>query len=207
MEPESLSETLPVVYRALLDAREREQLRRAFFWQGFGMLGGDCFVHPGADLKAVFDTLAADGFSPLLPSLISMVAEESGNGLAVSTADLVRQAWDLEQLARAYSGFVAAYGPILDRVTRTGTETEEDAFLLRILLIHDYRRLLLRDPDLPEELLPGRWPGRQARSLCRDLYRRLLAPSERHLESCLRLADGSLPAADSILAARFPGEG
>ena len=40
--------------------------------------------------------------------------------------------------------------------------TEESAFLLRIPLIHDYRRLLLRDPELPDVLLPGDWPGHQA---------------------------------------------
>jgi phenylacetic acid degradation operon negative regulatory protein len=28
---------------------------------------------------------------------------------------------------------------------------------LRIVLIHDYRRLLLRDPKLPDVLLPAEW--------------------------------------------------
>lgn len=188
-----------------LPPRERERLRRALFWQGFGMLGSDCFVHPGADLGAVFDALAADGFGSVLPGLMPMVADGAGPTPAASAADLVRQAWDLEELAGAYSAFVAAYGPILEQAAGPGAGSDENAFLLRILLIHDYRRLLLRDPDLPEELLPSRWPGRQARVLCRDLYRRLLVPSERHLEEGLRLADGSLPPADPALAERFPG--
>lgn len=185
-------------------AKERERLHRALFWQGFGMLGSDCYVHPGADLKAVFDALEVEGFSGQLEGLMPMLATESVAGRAADAADLVRRAWNLEELAAAYAGFVAAYRPILDQLEKVAEVADEDAFLLRILLIHDYRRLLLRDPDLPEELLPNRWPGRQARSLCRDIYGRLLAASERHLDAHLRLADGSLPALTSDLAARFP---
>lgn len=41
--------------------RQRDQLRRALFWQGFGLLGTDCFIHPSADLDAASDALMADG--------------------------------------------------------------------------------------------------------------------------------------------------
>jgi DNA-binding transcriptional regulator PaaX len=84
--------------------------------------------------------------------------------------------------------------------------TPEDAFLLRTLLIHDWRRLLLRDPELPDVLLPAGWPGRAARQLTRDLYRRLLAPSERHLDALLQRADGqALPPPDAASRLRFGG--
>jgi hypothetical protein len=64
---------------------------------------------------------------------------------------------------------------------------------LRIVLIHDYRRLLLRDPELPDILLAAEWPGQKARLLCKELYRRLAPASERHLDRCLVLADGTIP--------------
>ena len=80
---------------------------------------------------------------------------------------------------------------------------DETAFLLRVLLIHDYRRLLLRDPELPDVLLPTDWPGQKARLLCKELYRRLLAPSERHLDSHLQLATGEIPPASSLIHERF----
>ena len=80
---------------------------------------------------------------------------------------------------------------------------DQDAFLLRILLIHDYRRMLLRDPELPEVLLPAQWPGQQARLLCKEIYRRLETASSRHLDAMLCVADGSTPVEDATLANRF----
>jgi phenylacetic acid degradation operon negative regulatory protein len=53
-------------------------------------------------------------------------------------------------------------------------------------------------------LLPAAWSGHQARSLCKELYRRLEKASGRHLDHHLRLADGTLPALDKSLPERFP---
>ena len=72
------------------------------------------------------------------------------------------------------------------------------------MIIHDQRRLLLRDPELPDVMLPAEWPGQKARLLCKELYRRLAPASERHPDRCLVLADGTIPPADPAFADRFP---
>jgi phenylacetic acid degradation operon negative regulatory protein len=188
-----------------LDTRERERVRSALFWQGFGLLGSDCFVHPGADLSVAFDTLAAEGLTDVIGRLIPMLAADAGAALSASGADLVRRAWNLEPLEQAYGDFVSMYNPILTelRTERAADLAPQDAFLLRTLLIHDYRRLLLRDPELPEVLLGRNWAGQTARALCRDLYRRLLTASESHLDRHLVLADGTLTTASPELVQRF----
>lgn len=188
-----------------LESKQRERLRRALFWQGFGMVGSDCFVHPSADLSAAFDALIGDGMADLLGKLMPLLAADARFALSASDVDMVQRAWNLEQLASAYGDFVTCYEPILDALRHdAGNDIDdESAFLLRTLLIHDYRRLLLRDPELPDILLPSEWPGQKARLLTRELYRRLLAPSERHLDQHLKLANGSTPETSPLLGERF----
>ena len=186
------------------DPEELERLRRALFWQGFGRLGNHCFVHPGADPGTALEALAAEGLGGQIGRLLPLLAGRPEWGLWADDGDLVRRAWKLDDLGLAYDGFLATWAPVLGGL---GEETtDEAAFLLRLLLIHDYRRLLLRDPELPGELLPADWPGDQARRLCGELYRRLMVPSERHLERFLQLADSSVPPAEAGLERRFRPE-
>ncbi len=189
-----------------LQPKVREQVRRALFWQGFGVLGADCFVHPSAELSSVLDAIIAEGLSKSLSALLPLFASDSRSALSASDSDLVRRAWDLGGLAEAYGQFVVTYQPILDELRRDhlADTNEQDAFLLRTLHIHDYRRLLLRDPELPEVPLPADWPGQHARFLCKELYRRLEPLSNSHLDQMLCLADGSIPGVDLSLAERFP---
>ena len=189
-----------------IEPRLREQLRRTLFWQGFGLVGGHCFIHPSANLADAIDVLKAEGLDEVLFALMPMVAADFHSSLAASDADLTSRAWDLDGLAQEYASFVAQYQPILEQVRSAPASgaDDESVFLLRLLLIHDYRRLLLRDPQLPDVLLPVGWPGHQARSLCRELYRRLEKASGRHLERHLRLADGTVPSIDKSLPERFP---
>lgn len=203
-------------WRLMLLVREisgagRERLRRALAWQGFGQAGSGCFVHPGADLQETLQALATEGFPDAAQQLMPLIAD-SRCGAGVSDAELVQRAWNLEGLEQAYVGFDARYRPILDALdAQKGSRAKDsridplDAFLLRTLLIHDWRRLLLRDPELPDVLLPRGWHGQAARALTQALYRLLLAPSERHLDLHLQRADlRPLRARADLARLRFP---
>jgi phenylacetic acid degradation operon negative regulatory protein len=188
-----------------LDVRLREQLRRALFWHGFGETTTGGFVHPTADLEKVMESLASEGLDAVRAQLMPLVAVNARAALCATDIDMVQKAWKLLDLAASYEGFLQKYEPIRDALLACGPEqvSEENAFLVRTLLIHDVRRLLLRDPQLPESLLPVSWPGSRARYLCRDLYRKLLPLSERHLDTTVRLASGSAPHASRALVSRF----
>ena len=188
-----------------LPAKDRERLHKALSWHGFGALNNGCFIHPSADLVAALESLASEGLSHLSPQLKPLIAADIGLDMAATEAAMAGAAWNLERLAVAYQGFVNRYAPILQALRQDAGEPldDETAFLLRLLLVHDYRHLLLRDPVLPEVLLPTGWSGQQARNLCRDLYRRLLPAAERHLDQHLQLADGSSPPAGCMMAGRF----
>lgn len=216
-----------------LAPREREALRRALRWQGFGELASGHFLHPGADLSEAMDALAADGLGAMLPQLMPLVATQPPLSPAASHADLVGRAWNVAQLARGYCAFVADYHPLLQELQslqgpaavacqggghqgqngpgNAAGATDfaanginpEAAFQARSLMIHDFRRLLLQDPELPTDLLPPQWPGEAARQLCAELYARLLPPSEAYLDARLQLASGDVPPARPMLGQRF----
>jgi phenylacetic acid degradation operon negative regulatory protein len=180
-------------------------LRRALFWHGFGETETGSFVHPTADLEKVMESMVSEGLDAVLSQLMPMVAVNSRAAHCATDIDMVQRAWNLNGLALSYEGFLQKYEPIRDALVAGSPEevSEENAFLVRTLLIHDVRRLLLRDPQLPESLLPATWPGSRARHLCRDLYRKLLALSERHLDTNVRLSSGSTPHASRALVSRF----
>jgi len=73
------------------------------------------------------------------------------------------------------------------------------------LLIQEYRKILLRDPMLPAELLPSNWQGATAYQLCRNLYRALYLAADRYLTETMETADGPLPPPSSAFLARFGG--
>ena len=81
----------------------------------------------------------------------------------------------------------------------------EQAFVIRSLLTHAYRRVQLHDPQLPVELLPEPWPGSQAYALARALYRITYAAAEEHIVATLRREDEQVPQLEAWFYERFGG--
>ena len=111
------------------------------------------------------------------PSGVPVPDEAAGAiRLEVSAEDdsgrrLLSASWPLDHTAGAYLKFTKTFEPLRAALARGTDLSEADAFTARILLIHHYRRVVLRDPLLPENLLPADWPGRAARALRRYLSR------------------------------------
>ncbi|HKI64289.1 MAG TPA: phenylacetic acid degradation operon negative regulatory protein PaaX [Burkholderiales bacterium] len=185
-----------VMLPAKWSTAEIEHLRRSLAWQGFGRLDGNVYLHPSASLEDSLAALDTEEFPHLREKLFALTGAGPGDRHAI-----VRAAWDLAELSRAYGAFVRRYQPLT--ASAAGRLEPERAFVSRALLIHDYRRLLLRDPGLPGELLPADWRGREARALCARLYRALAAPSQAHLRAVLRTADGGRPPLSRSFALRF----
>jgi len=174
-------------------ARRREELH----WLGFGQIAPDVFGHPGLGSAEVRARLAAAGIGNHMTLL------EAQTEAARDDRRLVRSGWDLAELARAYQRFVKGFAPLAAALRAGAVPTPEIAFVARSLLIHEYRRIHLRDPALPDVLLPGDWVGTTAYELCRQLYRALFHSAERYLSLHARTLGGALPAASRAARARF----
>jgi len=162
-------------------------------WQGFGKLARNVFAHPRADLEALQEIL----FTWQASSRTAVLTGSHNTGFPFEALTaIMQQTFDLAQVDAAWKQFIARFSAMDRQAIMTPTES----FYVRTLLIHEYRRVLLRDPNLPSALLPEGWSGLLARSLCEELYRKLIPLSERFLHDCVETEDGELqPTPKAIL--------
>jgi len=190
-----------------LPAAKRQRLRRELAWQGYGELSSGVFAHP-----QLRDLGGGIGGCTGLGGAGAGRRAEWPSGTLVFDADLatpatdgvlIEEGWDLKALAQRYRAFVSRFERVLGALSEPpGPET---GFVLRTLLIHEYRRLHLRDPLLPERVLPPEWPGTRAALLCRGVYGAVFAASETHLSRVGAQLAGALPPADAAVLERFGG--
>lgn len=170
---------------------------------------------PPPERLAARDLLTGAGWGQTAPTVMLKPATSALDGPAVEdviwlTARIEREAdaprrlaessWQLAPVAQGYARFIDTFGSL---GARPGPLDEASAFRLRLLLIHEYRRIILRDPLLPRQMLPKDWPGFEARRLCRQLYRLTLARSEAWLDGHAKAMTGPLPAPDAAFKTRF----
>jgi phenylacetic acid degradation operon negative regulatory protein len=98
--------------------------------------------------------------------------------------------WDLSPLATDYAAFNTAFAPLAQGQAMDGPW----ALVARLLLVHRFRRLVLRDPGLPEAALPLGWQGAQARLVHARAYLAISAAAEAEVARRFESADGPLPA-------------
>ena len=190
-----------LVMLAGVDAANRDELRRELGWLGFGSFSANVLAHPAPDMDAVNERLAPlAGNDKLL--IMRGCAEDDRKQYLRS---LARSAWSLDDLEHRYQVFLEQFRPIYKVAAKSKTLDNESALQIRILMIHEYRKILLRDPILPDELLPTDWSGGPAYQLCRNMYSLLADATEELLTERLETADGPLPPAEPSFYDRFGG--
>ncbi len=184
-----------------IDSELRAQLRKELEWEGYAMLATGVMAHPAPDrdtLREILVRCDADG-----KVFACEVAELPGVG-SRPLPQLVRDGWNLDAVIEGYRGFIETFAPLAKLLDKDAVAPEE-AFAIRTLLIHAYRRVQLHDPMLPLALLPQPWPGASAYELARDIYRLCHVRAEQHLLAMLRREDEATPDADAAFYDRFGG--
>jgi phenylacetic acid degradation operon negative regulatory protein len=182
-----------------LPAAERQRLRRELGWMGYGELSSGVYAHP---LPCAGDPDAAAGKRGTEWPAGTLVFDANLAEPAAAAA-LTAKGWDLKALASRYRAFAGRFERVLAALG--AAPDPATGFVLRTLLIHEYRRLHLRDPLLPERLLPPQWPGTRAAHVCRAIYAAVFAASESHLSRVGAQLSGALPPADAAVLKRFGG--
>ena len=150
-----------------------------------------------AQAEALMPTLERQGYARLRPQLAA-----GPDHLPLPEGALVFDAraagdlrgfcaafWDLSALAADYRAFMAA-------VPQGG------GLVARLLMVHRFRKLVLRDPGLPLAGLPADWPGLAARRAHAGAYLALSPLAEAEVAATLESATGPLPAQSDASRAR-----
>jgi phenylacetic acid degradation operon negative regulatory protein len=131
----------------------RRGLRTRLTWAGFGALPGGVWVStdPAREGEAnrILDELGLSG------TCLSFVATPGGIG---AWQDLVARAWDLRAVQARYGEFIGTFAPL-------DPASDRERMAAQTLLVHEWRKFPFLDPQLPRELLPAGWPGREAAEL------------------------------------------
>lgn len=150
-------------------------------------MGGDLWLCPARDE---------------LPPIGGLVLRASAATGTDRLPDLARF-WDLAVLADRYQAVLDRFGPLARALADGAAIPAGDALIARLLLVHLYRGVLLRDPALPPEALPPGWPGFAAQALFHALYPALTPLAEPHIAQVMEGEDGPLPRATPRTEARL----
>jgi phenylacetic acid degradation operon negative regulatory protein len=153
----------------------RDRLRAGLTFLGYAQLDDATWIGPRwseeVDLLLETEAVRAERF----------VARHDGDSLG-----LVRRAWDIEGLSRAYGRWLTqAKELVAEAVPGPAPDGDEQAFAARSQLVHEWRKFLFLDPGLPRVLLPESWTGDRAAAYFDAESSRLLPAAHRFVDACL----------------------
>lgn len=185
-----------------LDTESRDIVRKECGWLGFGPMSANVLAHPSPDPAELDVTIRRIGVGDKLVVMRGRTVRSEAAMRALTCS-----CWSLDDIDARYRAFVQCFRPLMKALSGGPQLTEKSSFLMRTLLIQEYRKVLLRDPWLPAELLPLNWHGAAAYQLCRNLYRRVHAAADSYLDDTIETADGPLPPPNPSFTQRFGGLG
>ncbi len=183
-----------------LDTPSKEAVRKECGWLGFGPMSANVLAHPTPDVADLDVTMRRLGVAD---TLVVMRGQTIRGEPAMR--ELARSCWNLDEIDARYADILQRFRPVLRALGRGAKQTPKQAFIIRTLLVQEYRKVILRDPWLPAELLPANWHGAAAYQLCRNLYRSVHADADAYLDDTMETADGPLPPPSRSFLQRFGG--
>jgi phenylacetic acid degradation operon negative regulatory protein len=183
-----------------LEPATKDLVRKELGWLGFGSLSPNVLAHPAPDMAGLDLALGRLGVAD---AVVVMTGHTVRNEAGMRA--LVQDSWNLADIDARYASFVERFRPLIKAHGKDANVPPKSAFLVRTLLIQEYRKVLLRDPQLPADLLPTGWNGTAAYQLCRNLYQAVYAAADDYLAQTMETAEGPLPPPSAAFMQRFGG--
>ena len=192
--------TLLMMMSDQLSTAQKNALKKELLWEGFAGLGTGLFAYPGDKAEALTEMLSRTGTRNKV--LLLSAADQTVMG-ALPLTTLAHKLWPLREISKSYGHFIRRFDALLTLQDQAAEIDPEQAFVVRTLLIHAYRRVQLHDPQLPQALLGEAWPGETAYTLCSRIYQRSLSASDQHVTATLQQEQATVHAVRAEFRQRF----
>lgn len=149
-----------------LDLEEQVTIGEHLAWHGFIALGRGVVGSPTAssdDVKGICALLRPTAHVPVASAHFEDLE-------ALVDGGFFANGLNTPEIESAYTSFVQRYEAM--QGVASGAQPL-DAFAIRSMLVHDLRRIRLRYPDIPAQLLPADWVGDRAERIAAQLYAEL----------------------------------
>ena len=178
----------------------QQRLRRQLIWLGYSPLTPRSFVHPGGNSSEAVALIENLGLRDKVIDGSLRLKDSRTRELALRQ---VCTRLPLNSINRDYANFLDTYSKVWKRQEGLGDLSASLCFALRLLMIHDYRRIILHDPDLPQPYLPPDWKGKEAHDLLVDVYACISEISTRYYSEAIKYDNSGLAAAIEQTVSRF----
>ncbi len=180
----------------------RRHLRDELLWAGCAAFAPGVYLRPARRDGAPGRIVESLGVERMVTAF---AARDPADAALPTLATRAEAVYALPALAGDYRRFLARFAGVAKAFRERSGADPSQAFAIRTLLVHAYRRVRLRDPQLPREVLPADWPGAAAYTLCRDFYRVAQPLAEAHLAAAFEAEGERLPPARPDFYLRFAG--
>ncbi|MBJ9721241.1 phenylacetic acid degradation operon negative regulatory protein PaaX [Acinetobacter calcoaceticus] len=194
-----------LILMSTLDTENKALLKKELEWLGFANISTNLMAYPGCN-RIELQRLLVD--LNMSEQVVVFKAEtlQLFNNSVDTIGRMLRTNWPIDELRQRYLQFLDIFREIGVLLMQENEQLEPvQAFQIRTLLIHYYRRILLKDPALPLELLPADWPAINARTLSMNIYKKVFEPADEYFLSVAATAEGPMPNATAHYWRRFGG--
>ena len=151
-----------------LPSEALEALHKELQWLGFSKIATGVYAHPSAAIEEVEKLIEETGLDERIALLKAVAA--NANQMPV-TNRLIRDSYDLQTSDSDYQQLILEFENIHASTEHAKKLDPKLCFLTRTLLIHRYRHILLKEPELPTGIAPESSTSKQAKQLVGALYR------------------------------------
>lgn len=191
-----------VILTNVVEATKEIELSKILKKEGFANPSKYTYIHPNYKMEYMQDIL-------LHNKLQNDVILIKGPIHMPMTKEVIKNMthtyWDLKDVEQRYQEFITKFRKVFSLKTPIEDFTPKQCFMLRILLIHEYRRALLFDPKLGNDLVPIDWLGKASSSLVESIYSYIHNQSNLYVKEKLLTVGGNIPKLDEFYFNRFGG--